>query len=90
MTFLRSLAWILLLLAATASGILDAAANQGLIQRGVSAILIMLSLIVMAGCVGTASKDHRALLVNAILAGASVAFSQLVFTSLLQHVKRAG
>jgi hypothetical protein len=44
----------------------------------------------MAGCVGTASKDHRALLVNAILAGASVAFSQLVFTSLLQHVKRAG
>jgi hypothetical protein len=74
---LQTVALLLLLVLAVTAGMLDAAGNTGFIEKHVAALAIFACLLLMFACLGAASKDHRALLINTFLAGASVIIADL-------------
>jgi hypothetical protein len=85
MAFSRNAGRIALMLAATFAGAVDAANAKELIGGGAKAVLIFGSLVIMMVCAGAASKDHRALLANAVLALGTIALSHWILAALISR-----
>lgn len=79
---LRSIGAVSLLTTAAIAAIVDAAANSGLIPRYIAGLLFLGCLLLMLVSLGLASKDHRALLINTLLAAGSAVLAHLASSSL--------